>query len=62
MTTSDILLAATLQVKNSLDQVVPMLRMVSESQPELKPIYESYKIIVAELDKSATALKEMKHD
>ena len=62
ITTNDLLLTSTLQVKNSLDQVVTMLKMVSDTQPELKPIYESYKVIVAELDKTATALKEIKHD
>jgi hypothetical protein len=60
MRSPDIILMATIQVKQSIDQVVPLLELAAKEEPPYQPVYEAYKRIQEDLGKAATALKGMK--
>lgn len=59
MRTPDILLVATLQLKQALDPVVPILEQVAKTDPEYAEIAQCYKVIRSELEKATTLLKGM---
>lgn len=56
---SDMILTATIQVKNSVDQVVPLLELVKKTDPTYAPVYEAYKAAQENYAKAIKALKEM---
>jgi hypothetical protein len=60
MRQSEMLLNVTLQIKSGLGQAIPLLEMISQKNPAYLPVYESYKVIISELDKTIATLKEMK--
>jgi hypothetical protein len=59
MRTSDLIFAATLQLKSALDPVVPILEQIAKTDPNYVEIAQCYKVIRSELEKVATLLKEM---
>lgn len=58
--TTDLLLIATMQMKDGIDQTVPILKNMSDAYPECKGVYECYKIIQEKLDEAGKLLKVMK--
>jgi hypothetical protein len=59
MKISDLLLTATLQMKTSMDQVVPLLELTARSESKYNEVYTCYKTIQCELSKAAELLKAM---
>jgi hypothetical protein len=59
-TVNDLILTATLQVKTSIDQVVPLLEMGSKEDPRYQDVYTAFKAVQENLDKAVSALKVMK--
>jgi hypothetical protein len=60
MRTPDLILMATMQVKNSIDQIVPLLEMTAKSEPQYQPVFEAYARIQKDLGIAQDALKGMK--
>lgn len=57
---TNLILTATLQVKNSVDQMVPLLDMAGDEDPDYKPVAGCYKTIQTELGNASELLKRMK--